>query len=108
MPLVRAAGAGSKRRGAAVDALVGAVAVLVDADGTAGARAVARRAAKYTVFLVPHVLVNAVRAAGTRTIRRGIAIDAVVSHEHPLVEDQSLKFSVFLIAPAIGHTVCSS
>ena len=88
MPLVRAAGAGSERCGAAVDALVGAVAVLVDADGTAGARAVARRAAEYTVFLVPHVLVNAVRAAGTRTIRRGIAIDAVVSHEHPLLKDR--------------------
>ncbi len=65
MPLVRAAGAGSKRRGAAVDTLVGAVSVLVDADGTAGARAVTRRAAEHAVLVVPHVLVNAVRAACT-------------------------------------------
>lgn len=62
---MRAAGAGSGGSRAAVDALVGAVAVLVGTDGTAGARAVTRRSAEHAVLVVPHVLVNAVRAAGT-------------------------------------------
>ena len=60
MSPVGAAGAGAYGVGAAVDAFVLAVAVLVSSMGTAAAAAVGRGSAKFALFFVALVLVFAV------------------------------------------------